>query len=304
MRLFDLHCDTLYECAKSGQSLEKNSLHLDLTRGLEFDCWAQAFAVWTPDSLRGEEAKQHCIRILEMAHSESKKNKNFHIVRNKDDLNYAFENHLCAAILTVESAAALAGSLETLDVLNELGVKVITLTWNGSNELGHGSMSDCNDGLTSFGKEAVEKMEKLGIIPDVSHLNQAGFWDVIEKTCGPVIASHSLSASVCSHSRNLTDSQFKAIKDKGGLVGLNLCKDHLGEQTFERLERHLYHFLSLGGEKTVAFGCDLDGIDLSAEWGGIQIMHEIYEYLQRKNYDNSLLFQLFFGNCYDFFTSV
>lgn len=304
MRLFDLHCDTLYECADKGQSLDSNDLHIDLARGLKFDCWAQVFAVWVPDSVRGKKAKRQCVRLLKMAHEEEKNNCSFHIVKSKSDFDIAFNNRRCAAILAVEGGAALAGSLETLVLLDALNVKVITLTWNGSNELGHGCMADCCDGLTPFGKEAVAKMERLGIVPDVSHLNQTGFWDVIEETRGPVIASHTASNSVYSHCRNLTDSQFEAVRDKGGLVGLTLCGEHLGGQDFEALERHLYHFLSLGGEKTVAFGCDFDGFDLPGEWGGIQVMDEIYQYLQRKNYDNSLLFRLFFGNCYDFFTSV
>ncbi|HHV51375.1 MAG TPA: membrane dipeptidase [Candidatus Avimonas sp.] len=303
MQFFDLHCDTLYEIAKDGHSLSKNNLHVDLERGLEFECWAQAFAVWMPDSIRGEEAKQQCLRIIKMAHMEADRNSKFHIIKNKNDFDIAFQNRTCAAILAVEGGSALAGSLETLETLKELDVKIITLTWNGSNELGHGCLSDCDEGLTDFGKNAVNKMEALDIIPDVSHLNQAGFWDVMDIASGPVIASHSVSAAIWNHKRNLTDSQFEAIRDRCGLVGLNLCGEHLGKQDFETFERHLYHFLSLGGEKTLGFGCDFDGTELPAEWGGIQVMHRLYEYLQSKNYDNYLLYRIFFGNCYDFFLS-
>ena len=99
----------------------------------------------------------------------------------------------------------------------------------------------------------------------------------------------------------MKDDQFALIRDRGGLVGLNLCGSQLGEQSFQQLERHLEHYLSLGGEHTVAFGCDFDGTDLPEEWGGIQVMERLYGYLCRKNYDAACLDRLFFSNCNDFF---
>lgn len=305
MRLFDLHCDTLYECYFTRQSLLSNRLHIDLLRGSRFDSWAQIFAVWMPDDLRGQEALLQCRGILEFAHNQAEANaERLTVVRTAGDLEQAVRNHRCAAILSVEGGSALAGRLETLDELKKSDVKLITLTWNGSNELGHGSLSGCPDGLTDFGKKAVARMEELQILPDVSHLNEKGFWDVVDCAKGAVVASHSLSAEVHAHPRNLTDRQFCAIRDKGGLVGLNLCGHFLGEQTLQCLERHLYHYLSLGGEKAVAFGCDFDGTDLPEAWGGIQIMETIYGFLQSKNYEERLLDGLFFSNCYDFFKNA
>lgn len=304
MRLFDMHCDTLYECAIGGHKLNSNKLQLDLSRGLRYNSWAQVFAVWMPDTLRGQEAWIQCLRILKLAHDESANNRKFSIIYNKDELDYALKNHLCAVILAIEGGSALAGNLENLKMLAGLGVKIITLTWNGTNELGHGCASDCKEGLTDFGRAAVKSMEKLHIIPDVSHLNLNGFWDVIECSKGPVIASHSVSSTVYNHLRNLTDEQFEAIRKRGGLVGITLCESQLGEQTFSCIERHLDHYLSLGGKDTVAFGCDFDGTDLPPEWGGIEVMEKIYEYLHRKNYDELLLDRIFFGNCYDFFSAL
>ena len=305
MRLFDMHCDTLYECYVGGHNLFENSIQLDLKRGLQFDAWGQVFAVWMPDTLRGDEAWKQCRRILELAHNEAKnRNRQFSIVYHSGDLDAAFQNHECAAVLAVEGGSALAGRLDTLDPMAGLGVRIITLTWNGSNELGHGCLSGCDDGLTPFGKSAVKEMEARNIVPDVSHLNDAGFRDVMEAADGPVLASHSVSAAVYQHPRNLSDEQFTAIQKRGGLVGLTLCESQLGEQTFECIERHLYHYLELDGIHTVAFGCDFDGTDLQAGWGGIEIMERIYEYLQRKNYEESLLDRIFFSNCNDFFRSL
>ena len=301
MKLFDLHCDTLYECYTGDQYLLKNSLHIDLERGLEMEAWGQVFAVWMPDTLRGEAAFDQCKAVLEFAHRQAGMYQDkMLLVNTPEDLDAAFSSHRCAAVLTVEGGSAIAGDPGKLIDLKRLGVKLITLTWNGSNELGHGCMSGCKEGLTPAGKQAVREMERLGILPDVSHLNEAGFWDVAELTRKPFVASHSVSAAVHGHPRNLTDRQFAAIRDKGGLVGLNFCHDQLGEQSFDQVERHLYHYWELGGEHTAAFGADLDGTDLPESWGGIQVMKRLYEYLCRKNYEEDLLDKLFFGNSTDF----
>ncbi len=305
MRLFDLHCDTIYECSIGGHKLAKNNLHLDLKRGLKYDKWGQVFAVWMPDSLHGDDAWRQCQNMLRHFYNEAQENQHqLMIVNSAGDLETAMNTGRCAAILAVEGGSALAGRIEVLDLMSSLKVKIITLTWNGSNELGHGCMSDCKDGLTDFGKQAVTGMEKRHIIPDVSHLNYAGFWDVMQHTNGVVVASHSVSAKVFSHTRNLDDKQFEAIRERGGLVGLTLCGAQLGQQTFECIERHLEHYLSLNGERTVAFGCDFDGTDLPHGWGGIEVMQEIYKYFQSKNYDEVLLDRIFFGNCYDFFARL
>lgn len=301
MKLFDLHCDTLYECYTGDQYLLKNNLHIDLARGLQMEAWGQLFAVWMPDTIRGEAAFQQCKAILEFAHSQAAMYRDeMLLVNTPEDLDAAFSSHRCAAVLTVEGGSAIAGKPEHLADLKRLGVKLITLTWNGSNELGHGCGSGCKEGLTPVGKQAVREMERLGILADVSHLNEAGFWDVAELTEGPFVASHSVSAAIQAHPRNLTDRQFAVIRDRGGLVGLNFCEGQLGEQSFIQIERHLCHYWELGGEDTVAFGADLDGTGLPEDWGGIQVMERLYDYLCRKNYEEACLQKLFFGNSSDF----
>ncbi len=306
MKLFDLHCDTLYECVVQGQELYANTLHLDLVRGHRYAPWAQVFAVWTPDTLRGEAAWAACLRVLRFAQEQEERfPDSFSVIRDLAGLDAAFEKGACAGILGLESGAPLNGSLEYLDRCAAEGVRVITLTWNGENELGGGSGCDPEAGLTSFGREAVRRMEKRGIVPDVSHLNRRGFWDTAEQAEGPFIASHSVFSSVHPHPRNLGDEQFREIVRRGGLVGLNLCRDQLGtpvgESTFDCLRRHLEHGWELGGENTLAIGCDLDGTQLPPEWGGISVMEALYRYLLSKNYEESLLERLFFGNSYDFF---
>lgn len=304
MRLFDLHCDTLYECYQKGVGLDKNQLHIDLERGGEWDEWRQVFAVWMPDELRGEAAFAQCCAILDFAEEQAARFADrLTICRRTADLA-ASASGRCAALLAVEGGSALAGRLENVETLWEKGVNIITLTWNGSNELGHGCGSGEQDGLTNFGKDAVREMERLGVLPDVSHLNERGFWDVAEAVEKPFIASHSVSAAVHPHPRNLTDAQFEEICRRGGLVGLNLCGEQLGGQTFEQLERHLYHFWERGGERVLCFGCDMDGTELPPDWNGMAVMEQIYTYLTRKNYDETSLERLFFGNCSNFFSQL
>lgn len=302
MRLFDMHCDTLYECYQTQSQLDDNSLHIDLRRGRAFDAWLQVFAVWMPDSWRGELAFSRCRDILQLAHKQAALyTKELLLAKDTSAMDEAVSSRRCGAVLAVEGGAALAGKLEHIKELAEDGVKVMTLTWNGSNELGNGCLSGCAEGLTPFGKSAVKELENCHILVDVSHLNSRGFWDVAEISEKPFIASHSVSRQVHEHPRNLTDEQFSCIRDRGGLVGLNLCADQLGEQSFEQFERHLYHFLALDGEGTVGFGCDFDGTTLPDSWNGIAVMEELYNYLYHKNYDETCLRRLFFSNCYDFF---
>ena len=305
MRLFDLHCDTLYECEKRGLSLERNPLHIDLIRGGRYTPWCQVFAVWMPDTLRGESAFERCCAVLRFAHKQAAEYPaRLRWVDTAADLSEAIQWGACAGLLAVEGGSALAGRIETVAALRTLGVRVMTLTWNGENEWGYGCGCDCRDGLKPFGKLAVRELERQSIVPDVSHLNEAGFWDVADTVQGPFIASHSVMRAVHDHPRNLTDAQFSEICRRDGLVGLNVCGGQLGEQTMDRWYRHLDRCLSLGGERTVAVGADLDGTDLPEAWGGIAFAAQLAEYLAQKGYTEELLDRIFFQNAFKFFSAT
>lgn len=149
-------------------------------------------------------------------------------------------------------------------------------------------------------------MEKRGIVPDVSHLNRRGFWDTAEQAEGPFIASHSVFSSVHPHPRNLGDEQFREIVRRGGLVGLNLCRDQLGtpvgESTFDWPGAGIWNTAGSWEEKTHwPSAVTWTGPSCRREWGGISVMEALYRYLLSKNYEESLLERLFFGNSYDFF---
>ena len=151
-------------------------------------------------------------------------------------------------------------------------------------------------------REAVRQMETRHILPDAAHLNRRGFWELLEVTARPIVVSHTASAMLHPIARNLTDAQFCAVRERGGLVGLSLCPEHLGAPTLSRMIAHLEQFLSLGGEKTVALGCDLDGIEIPTAFGGIRVLETLYEQLLKRNYAESLADDIFFRNAYRFFT--
>lgn len=289
MKLFDLHCDSLYRGYTENQPLEENSFQLDLKRGKRFDQWSQCFAVWIPDELRGTRAMDLFDGCYEKFRRE---------LEPKRSASFS-------PILTVEGGAVLGGELSNLEKLKDCGVKMMTLTWNGENELGGGASTSL--GLTSFGREAVRSMEKLSIAVDVSHASDALFYDVAEITQKPMVASHSNARAVCRHPRNLTDQQFQILRERGGLVGLNFCVHFLREDSdahFEDLLRHADHFWSLGGETILCLGSDYDGTDVPPELDGIEKTQDLYEFFLKHNYKESLVNSLFFDNASKFFATL
>ena len=153
-------------------------------------------------------------------------------------------------------------------------------------------------GLTAYGREFLRRMEELSIYVDVSHLSDAGFWDVVRLSRQPVVASHSNSRAVCPHRRNLTDDMFRAIRDSGGVAGLNYYQHFVGDDpTMEGLVRHVEHFLELDGERSLCLGGDMDGCELLA--GGMRGLEDVpllWQALADRGYPQSLLEDLFWNN--------
>ena len=179
---------------------------------------------------------------------------------------------------------------------------MVTLTWNGENAIGSGSQTD--HGLTAFGREAVRELIRWGIVLDVSHLNDRGFWDLMEETDGPVAASHSNARAMCPHRRNLTDRQAREIARRGGLVGLNYYSPFLRSDgraaEFEDVYRHAAHFLELGLEHCLALGSDFDGADLPPCLDGCEKVPELGRYLEEK-LGRDTAEKVLWKNAWDFF---
>ena len=304
MRFFDLHCDTLYELTKHEEDIFKNELNVSISSSLRYKPYLGCFAIWIPDNLRGEEAFElfeKCSSKLEF--EVQKYSRYFNQIKDLKDLETSLELGYPAVILTLEGSGALMGDITKVKYMKEKGVKIITLTWNGSCEAGDGIGVENPKGLTYFGKKLLTEMEKYNIIVDVSHASEKLFYDVYQQATKPFIATHSNSREVCSHKRNLTDNQFKCIKEKKGLVGITFCGSFLSDSKnsgFDDVIKHTEHFLSLGGEDVVCIGSDFDGAKVPDDLSGLERVEKLYEYFITKNYSEDLLDKIFFSNAYNF----
>ena len=168
-------------------------------------------------------------------------------------------------VFSIEGGEILQGSLERFAEFDAAArVRMIALTWNFENEIGHPAKNGPEGGLKPFGLSFVREMNRKGVLCDVSHLNEAGFWDVIEHSTLPPVASHSNARALCEHTRNLTEAQIRAVIEKKGYIGVNFYSAFLAggrAATLEDVYRHVDAILQLGGEDVVGFGSDFDGID-------------------------------------------
>ena len=205
---------------------------------------------------------------------------------------------ITAALLSIEGAELLDCDIRRLDTAYDWGVRLLNPVWNYANRLSGSNAQQPEQGLTAYGRDFLQRMEELSIYVDVSHLSAAGFWDVVRLSRRPVVASHSNSRAVCPHRRNLTDDMFRAIRDSGGVAGLNYYQHFVGDDpTMEGLVRHVEHFLELDGERSLCLGGDMDGCELLA--GGMRGLEDVpllWQALADRGYPQSLLEDLFWNN--------
>ncbi len=296
MRYFDLHCDTLYRALNEKGSLNNNEFEVFLSANDKFKSWAQCFAIWLPDSLSVNKARSMFFKAASELSEEAAEN-GFQLYRGG-----SFGKS--TAVFTVENGKLIGNDLDMIKRLAEYGVKMLTLTWNGDNTIACGALTENDKGISDFGTMAVRELEKQKIIIDASHLSDKSFYGLARISKKPFVASHSNSRAVCDNRRNLTDGQFALIRDRGGIVGLNFHRFFLnkdGNASIKDVAAHLEHFLSLGGENTVAIGSDFDGSDIPCDIKNILGIERIYEYLLRLNYSEELLDKLFWTNAANFF---
>ena len=301
MKLFDGHCDTLLALTfsrKPAGALYRNGLHVDLERGTSLGGYAQFFAIFGHRGFIKEGD------IFDLFYSRFQKEMEAcadHVThcRTGSEADAAIAAGKAAAFLSVEGAEVLDCDPKRLEQAAEKGVRSLCLTWNRATALCGTNVEDADRGLSPQGKDYARLGEELGLILDVSHLSDPGFWDLEKQAKRPFVATHSNARAVWNHPRNLTDDMFRAIRDHGGVAGLNLYTAFLGEGevTVETVLRHLEHFLDLGGEKTLAMGGDLDGCEsLPGGMKGVQDVRLIREELEKRGYEQALLEDLFFGN--------
>lgn len=302
--MIDLHCDTITLCLEKGKELRQNDIHISLERLPAGSHWCQTYALFMKDELRGADAIAYYERCLAFYREQTEKNGDLtRRVENASEMEAAFGDGKFAALLAVEGGSALAGQLSRVEKLRRDGVRLLTLTWNGPNEIASGSVTD--HGFSPVGREIVGEMEDCGIIVDVSHLNDRSFWELCKIAKKPFIATHSNARSRCGHLRNLTDEQFTEIRDRGGIVGMNYYRGFIADggetSSIQDLIAHITHFLALGGENTLALGSDFDGADIPPYLDGLDRVENLQKALEAQGISQTVIDKIFFENAAAFF---
>ena len=303
--VFDLHCDTalalLGEDVNCAGSLRKNELHIDLERAKGFPGYCQCFACFTtPFMEQWHHTSPVVIFEREIATIQREVDKNsdlISLVYSPEEIEENRRVGKMSALLTIEGPAGFGFNPELLEDLYAIGFRISTLGWNESNELAGSHKT--GEGLSQIGKEYVKEAQRLGMLIDVSHLSDKGFWDIMEITQAPIIATHSNSRAVCDVSRNLTDDMFRAICQTGGVAGLNLYKDFLGNDAdMDKACDHVIHFLELDPSgKHIALGGDLDGCDpLPRDFAGIQDYPKLANRLLERGVREETVMDIFWNN--------
>ena len=317
MKIIDMHCDTVGELfAQKAQgrdgTLRKNGLHVDLARMKESGYILQNFALFV-QMRRDKDPWEQVCGLYEFYERELEANGDLIApVYRYSDMEENDRAGRMSALLTVEEGGVCKGEPEKLRKLYAWGVRMMTLTWNFPNELGWPNFikgrtvrgPETEKGLTERGREFVALMEEMGMIPDVSHLSDKGFYDVLETAKKPFVASHSNAREVCPNVRNLTDDMIRGLAERGGVIGLNFCADFLENAregaenpgTVAAVVRHARHIADTGGIGVLGLGSDFDGIDTHRELPGAQSMGRLWEALKAGGFTERQLDDIFWKN--------
>lgn len=299
--VFDLHCDTALELSGLGDNeysaLRANQVHIDLERAKALGGFAQCFACFTTTGMHRnpvdifEKLLSSIIREIE---------RNYDLIRIAycpEDVEHNLNNGLMSAILSIEGAAGFGYDPALLEDLFKIGFRICSLCWNEENPLAGSCVT--GGGLTDRGREFVKELQRLGMIVDVSHISDEGFWDIMDITNSPVVATHSNSRALCDVKRNLTDDMFRAICSTNGVAGINLYPGFLGENaTIDTICDHIFHFLELDPEgKHIALGGDLDGVEtLPDGFTGVQDYTKLSDRLLQRGLPENMLYDIFWNN--------
>lgn len=282
-------------------SLRDSNGHISLNRAQKLKGYAQCFAVFTTDLWKDKNPVSP-VQAFErqLAQFQREMNNNAGTIAmaySADDVARNLENGLMSGILTIEGSAGFDFDPALLSDLSLVGFRMASLGWNEKNVLTGSNVT--GGGLTEQGREYVKEAQRCGMIVDVSHISDEGFWGIMDITEKPVIASHSNSRAVHNHSRNLTDEMFLALCQTGGLTGINMYTKFLGENAnIETVCDHICHFLELDPTGThIALGGDLDGCEcLPDGMGGIDDYPAIAAALQKRGLDDTMMRNIFWNN--------
>ena len=293
LSLADIHCDTPYEMFMTSQSFTDNSLSISAKKAEIYRKYLQVAAVWSDKVLDNDSAYKRSLEIIQYFKKDILFSESIGFFPDSSRINF---------ILAIEDARILNNEISRLEHLYDEGVRILTPLWSGNTCIG--GAYNTSEGLTDFGRLVIAKCLEFGIIPDVSHASLQSVDEIFELCLdkSPVIASHSDSYSINPHPRNLNDRQFSYIKKLGGLVGINLCSEHLGtfKNGTDTVIRHIEHYLELGGDNIICFGCDFDGATTPAELTDIASLSLLANKMARMNYSDVLIEKIFYLNAKNF----
>ena len=303
--VFDLHCDTalalMGKDLMGGIDLKKNKLHIDLERASRLPGYAQCFACFTTPAMREwHQASPLVIFEREMGTILSeieRNNRKIRLAYTAQDVRNHFEKGMMSAILTIEGPAGISFDPALLQDLYLIGFRMSSLGWNEQNLLVGSHVT--GGGLTDTGRLYVKEAQRVGMMVDVSHISDEGFWDIMKVTEKPIVASHSNSRAVCDHSRNLTDDMFKAICETGGVAGFNQCAPFVGEKPdLDTVCDHILHWLELDPDcRHIALGADLDGCDVLPDgFDGVQSYPAMAQRLLERGVTEEMIRRIYWEN--------
>lgn len=315
MHFIDFHCDTLallYDQeipeASADTASETNTLwdsrgHLDLTRLLDAGYLAQFFACFVNmgNPPRAESHFADALAMCGILKGALARDSRTALARNRQEYQENKDAGALSCFLTVEEGGILENCLERLETLYRQGVRLLTLTWNYENCIGfsHKFSGRPDTGLKPFGFHVLEEMERLGILADVSHLSDEGFYDVYRHSRRPFLASHSCCRALCGHSRNLTDDMIRKTGERQGVVGVNFYGAFLqenGESTIEAIVRHIRHVIHTGGRQCAALGTDFDGMGGFLELDGCEKMPRLAAAMEQAGFTTGEIEDVCFRN--------
>lgn len=316
MQFIDMHCDSLMKLMANPENTDLYDspvTSVDFKRMKEGGQMAQFFAIfmlpeeaWKMvdiDPVSDEDYIAGCRNIL---------NKNLEKyapfaapAETASEIEANYSSGKPSAVLTMEDGRAVLGKMENLERFYDMGVRAIALTWNYENCFGFPNSADAalmQKGLKPFGKEAVEYMQELGILVDVSHLSDGGFYDVADICRKPFAATHSNCRALSPHQRNLTDEMIRILGDAGGVSGINFSPNFLNEDitaqnsTAFLMAKHARHMADTGGIECVGLGSDLDGIEGDLEVYDCAQLWRLEDALIKEGFSSSEIEKIFYKN--------
>lgn len=304
--VFDLHCDTANVLSGFGGTpiceLRSNNAHIDLDRAGRLDGYAQCFACFTSTSKKYDPITAFEKKLASIIREVEINPDLIRIAYGADDIEENRRQGLMSAILTIEGPAGFGFDPELLGDLYNVGFRITSLGWNEKNVLTGSNVT--GGGLTDLGKAYVREAQRLGMLVDVSHISDEGFWDIMDITQAPVVATHSNSRAVCDVTRNLTDDMFLQICKTGGVCGINMYTAFVGQNpTLDHLCDHILHFIELDPTgKHIALGGDLDGCDTLCEGiNGIQDYPALADQLLKRGVPDATVRDIFWNNALEVF---